>query len=84
MRFQLWRPMTSVAPVPVFAIRQVVNWSKYNSCWAMSLFKQLSDTSDANSASTTLLMTGLGSNLILRDLRRFRPTGRLLGGNRLR
>ena len=40
-------PMTSVAPVPVFAVRQVVSWSKYNFCWAMSLFKQQSDTSDA-------------------------------------
>ncbi len=43
---------------------------------APDLVKQQSDTSDVNSASTMLLMTGLVSNRILRDLRRVRPTGR--------
>ena len=79
VRFQDWRPMTSAGPVPVSVIKQAVSWSKYNSSWDMSLCKQPSGTSDANSASTTLLMIGSGSNRIRRDLRRFRLTGRLSG-----
>jgi hypothetical protein len=53
VRFQLSRPMTSVEPVPVSAIRQAVSWNKSNSYSDTFLCKQPSDTSDASSVSTT-------------------------------
>jgi hypothetical protein len=55
-------PMTSAGPVAVSVIKRAVNWSKSSSYWDISLCKQPSDTSDANSASTTLLMIGSGLN----------------------
>ena len=64
--------MTFVGPVPVSVIKQAVSWSKYNSCWDMSLCKQPSATLDANSASTTLSMIGSESNRIRRDRSRIR------------
>jgi integrase len=63
----------------VSVIRQAVSWSKSSSYWDMSLCKQPSDTSDANSASTTRSMIGSGSNRIRRDSYRIRLTRRLCG-----
>lgn len=80
---QLWRPMTSVELVPVFVIKQVGSWSRFNSCWDMSLCRQPSDISDASSASTTLPMIGSGSNRIGRDYGRSTSLADI-GPNRVR
>ena len=76
VRFQVWRPMTSAGPVPVSVIRQAVNWSKSSSYWDTFLCRQPSDTSGANSASTTRSMIGSGSSQIRQDIRRIHLTGR--------
>ena len=65
-----------VGPVPVSVIKQEVNWSKSSSYWDMSLCRRPSDTSGANSASTTRLMIGLGSSRIRQDSRGIRLTCR--------
>jgi hypothetical protein len=76
VRFQVWRPMTSAGPVPVSVIKQEVNWSKSSSYWDTSLCRRPSDTSDANSASTTRSMIGSGSSRIRQDSRGIRLTCR--------
>jgi hypothetical protein len=75
--FQLSHRMTSVGPVPVSVIRQAVSWSRFSSYWDTFLCKQPSDTSVANSASTTRPVIGSGSSQTGRDLRRFHLTDRL-------
>ena len=60
------------------AIREFIEWYCSEPRLAFnktSLCRQPSDTSDADSASRTLSMTGSGSNRIRPDLRRFRLTG---------
>jgi site-specific recombinase XerD len=49
--------------------------------WGMDLCKQRNDTSDANSASTTRSIIGLGLNRIRRDSRRIRLASRRLGAD---
>ena len=51
--FRLSRRTTFVELAPVFAIRPAVNWSRFSSCWDMSLCKRRSGIWAANSGSAT-------------------------------
>jgi hypothetical protein len=80
VRFQFSRRMTFVGLVPASVIGQEVSWSKPSSSWATCPCKRPSDTSDANSDSTTRSTIGSDLNRICRDLHRFHLTRRLLRG----
>jgi hypothetical protein len=78
VRFQLWRPTTSVAPVRACVISREGSWSKSSFFWGTSQCRRPSGTSDANSGSIMRLTIGSGSNRPRRDSRRFRLTCRLV------